>query len=161
MGLKYDIRRTEQEADWLANTRIKAGFIREMLDVYPTIIWLDVDSEMHQAPHMLMNFSEDLLLRPHSTVPGRKWHVSVMGWKSTRQSRMLYNAWIKQADAAGGTDEAAFDAVIRRFDSKVSIGRMLLEYHRIPGESKNNAVITIGISQDKDKLCIKYNKRFR
>lgn len=152
MGLKHDIRRMDEGADWLANTRIKARFIRQMLDVYPSIVWLDVDSDMHQLPRMLMDFSEDLLLRPHSTVPGRAWHVSVMGWKSFRQTKALCNAWIKQAEAAGGTDEAAFDAVINRFESKVSIGRMPLKYHRLPHEPQEHAVISIGISKAKDKM---------
>ena len=161
MGLKHDIRPMEQGADWLANTRIKARFIRQMLDVYPSIVWLDVDSDVHQLPRMLMDFSEDLLLRPHSTVPGRAWHVSVMGWKSSRQTKALCNAWMKQAEAAGGTDEAAFDAVINRFENKVSIGRMPLKYHRLPHEPQEHAVITIGISQDEGKMRIKYGEGFR
>lgn len=160
MGLKHDFRRMEQGADWLANTRIKARFIRQMLGVYPSVVWLDADSDVHQLPRMLMDFSEDLLLRPHSTVPGRAWHVSVMGWKSTRQTKVLCNDWIKQADAAGGTDEAAFDAVIGKFKDKISIGRMPLKYHRLPHESQDNAVITIGISRDEDKLRIKYQQGF-
>lgn len=161
LGLKHDIRSRIQGADWLANTRIKAHFIREMLDLYPVIIWIDVDCDVHQMPRMLMDFSEDLLLRPHSTVPGRAWHVSVMGWKSTRQTKALCSAWIKQADRAGGTDEAAFDSVIGRHASKLKIGRMPLKYHRLPDEPDDNAVITIGISQDEDKLRIKSAKGFR
>ncbi|EQA1622543.1 hypothetical protein V5K00_RS10365 [Enterobacter asburiae] len=161
MGLKHDIRRMKQGTDWLANTRIKARFIRQMLDIYPSVVWLDVDSDVHQLPRMLMAFGEDLLLRPHSTVPGRTWHVSVMGWKSTRQTKALCNAWIKQADAAGGTDEAAFDAVIGQFSGKVSIGRMPLKYHRLPHEPDKHAVITIGISQDEDKMRIKYGEGFK
>lgn len=156
MGLKHDIRRMEQGVDWLANTRIKARFIHQMLGIYPSIIWLDVDSDMHQFPLMLTTFSEDLLLRPHSTVSGRTWHVSVMGWKSTSQTKALCNAWIKQGDIYGGTDEAAFDAVINNFKNEISIGRMPMEYHCLPHEPQEHAVITIGISRDEDKMRIKY-----
>ncbi|MGV2811730.1 hypothetical protein [Enterobacter cancerogenus] len=161
LGVKHDIRRVESGFDWLANTRIKAKFIREMLDIYPHIIWIDVDSDIHQLPKMLLNFSEDLLLRPHSTVPGRAWHVSVMGWKSTRQTKALCSAWIKQADRVGGTDEAAFDTVINRFADKLSIGCMPQKYHCLPEEPADNAVITIGISQDDDKLRIKCGEGFK
>lgn len=147
--------------DWLANTRIKARFIRMMLDIYPFIVWLDVGSDIHQQPHMLMEFSEDLLLRPHSTLPGRAWHVSVMGWKSTRQTIALCDAWIKQADAVGGTDEATFDAVINRFTETVSIGHMSLMYQCLPHEPRGNAVPSIGLSQDESKLKIKYQNGFK
>lgn len=161
MSLKYDIRRMEQSSDWLANTRIKARFIRMMLDIYPAIVWLDADSNIHQVPHMLMDFTEDLLLRPHSTVPGRAWHVSVMAWKSTRQTKALCDAWVNQCDSAGGTDEAAFDAVINRFKGEMCIGCMPLRYHRLPDEAEANAVITIGISRDESKMRLKYQNGFK
>lgn len=160
LELRHDIRLMEQGTDWMANTRIKARYIRMMLDIYPFIVWLDVDSDVHQRPCMLMEFSEDLLLRPHATVPGRAWHVSVMGWKSTRQTMALCDAWIKQADAVGGTDEAAFDVVINRFTETVSIRDMPLEYHRLQHEPRKNAIISIGISQDEDKLRIKHRHGF-
>jgi hypothetical protein len=154
LGLQHDIRRVEG-SDWLSNTRQKAAFIREMLDIYSQIVWLDVDSAIHQRPGMLLDFREDMLLRPHSTVPGRKWHVSVMGWKATRATRLLCNAWIKQCEQDGGTDEAAFDAVIGRYESKVSIGRMPDKYHILPGDADDHRVITIGLSKDEEKLRLK------
>ncbi|MBV8043294.1 hypothetical protein [Pluralibacter sp.] len=161
MGLKHDIRQMASGADWLENTRIKARYIRMMLNLYPSIVWMDADSDIHQLPCILMDYSDDLFLRPHSTVRGRAWHVSVMGWKSNDKTKALCDAWIKQADAVGGTDEAAFDVVIASFAGKVSIGRMPLEYHRLPHERHNNKVITIGISKDPDKMRIKYTEGFR
>ncbi len=161
MELPSDIRPASGEADWLANTRIKPRFIRAMLDIYPRIIWIDADSEIRQMPRMLLDFSEDLLLRPHSTVPGRAWHVSVMGWTSNPATKALCDEWIAHCQAHGGTDEAAFDAVIARHPREITIGRMPLKYHRLPHESEDNAVITIGISQDADKMRIKYGEGFK
>ncbi|KGT94970.1 hypothetical protein NG99_06045 [Erwinia typographi] len=82
MGLHLDICGIESGDNWLANTRLKAGFIRQMLDIYPRIVRVDADSDIHKLQHMLLNFLEDLFLRPHSSVPGRVWHVSVMDWSS-------------------------------------------------------------------------------
>lgn len=81
----------------MVNTCIKEHFIRQMLDIYLSIVWLDVDSYMHQFPLMLMTFSEDLLLRPHSTVPGRAWLVSVMGWNHLSDESTL-----QRLDKSGG-----------------------------------------------------------
>lgn len=69
---------------------------------------------------------------------------------------MLCGAWIKQADGTGGTDEAAFDTVIGRFTEGVSIGYMPWEYHRLQHEPRKDAIISIGISKDDDKLRIKH-----
>ncbi|KGT94976.1 hypothetical protein NG99_06035 [Erwinia typographi] len=161
LGLHHDIRGIESGDNWLANTRLKAGFIRQMLDVYPRIVWVDADSDIHKLPHMLLNFREDLFLRPHSTVPGRAWHVSVMGWSSNNRTKALCDDWSWFADAYGGTDEAAFDAVIRRHQMGLTIGSMPLEYHRLPHETAENVVITIGISKDSDKMRIKYGDGFK
>ncbi|MFZ5272124.1 hypothetical protein [Enterobacter asburiae] len=161
MGIAHDIRCMPAASDWLANTRIKPHFIRQMLALYPRIVWIDADSDIHQLPRMLLNFNEDLLLRPHSTVPGRAWHVSVMGWRATPDTVALCDAWISHGDEHGGTDEAAFDAVVNRFAPVLRIGRMPAKYHRIPGEADDNAVITIGISQDEDKMRIKNTEGFR
>ncbi|PWI80504.1 hypothetical protein DEO48_08400 [Enterobacter sp. CGMCC 5087] len=161
MGVAYDIRCMPSDSDWLANTRIKPRFIRQMLKLYPRIVWIDADSDVHQLPRMLLNFREDLLLRPHSTVPGRAWHVSVMGWRSTPETVALCDAWLAYSDEHGGTDEAAFDAVISEFAPALRIGLMPAKYHRIPGEAHDNAVITIGISKDEDKMRIKNTEGFR
>lgn len=161
MEVAHDIRCMQAGRDWLANTRIKARFIRQMLELYPRIVWIDVDSDIHQVPRMLLNFDEDLLLRPHSTVPGRAWHVSVMGWRSVAQVKALCDAWVDHGERHGGTDEAAFDAVVGQFAPALRIGRMPAKYHRIPGEPDGNAVITIGISRDEDKMRIKNTEGFR
>lgn len=161
MELPCDIRPIMGGADWLANTRIKPRFIRKMLDIYPRIIWIDADSKISQMPHMLLDFSEDLLLRPHSTVPGRAWHVSVMGWTSNDATKALCDDWIEQCAADGGTDEAAFDAVIANHSDRLSIGKMPLKYHRLPHDPQDHAVITIGISRDADKIRIKYGEGFK
>jgi hypothetical protein len=158
-GIAHDIRPLADRGNWLANTRLKPFYIREMLDLYPRIVWVDADSLLHQRPGMLLDFREDLLLRPHSTVEGRAWHVAVMGWKSTPQTRALCNEWIQCAESDGGTDEAAFDKVISRYPS-LSIGLMPPKYHRLHHEPQSHAVISIGISQDDDKMRIKKRHGF-
>lgn len=160
MDIKHDIQLFYDRGDWLANTRLKPLFIRDMLNFYPSIVWIDADSTLHMRPHMLLNFTEDLLLRPHATVQDRLWHVSVMGIKSTPETRALCDEWIKRANEVGGTDESAFDDVIRNHPG-LNIGLLPPKYHRLQHEQMTDAVISIGVSKDDDKMRIKKRGGFR
>lgn len=124
-----------------------------MLKKHEWIVWIDADSRMLKYPLMLTQQSEPLLLRRHSTLPSRNWHVGVMGIRRTKQTLAVCRAWAARVRENGGTDEACFDDVIRKYSIKT--GTMPVKYHALPDEVDLHTVIAMGLSKDKTKMAMK------
>ncbi|MGV8925716.1 MAG: putative nucleotide-diphospho-sugar transferase [Ewingella sp.] len=152
-GIAHDIRERTGTGEWLANTALKAGFIHEMLMKHDHIIWIDADSRILRRPHMLLAQSEALLLRRHSTLAARRWHVGVMGIRRTDETLALCAAWAQRVREKGGTDEACFDEVIGEFNIKT--GALSAKYHALPGEVDPHSVVVMGLSKDESKMAMK------
>jgi len=159
LGLNHDIVLLEGSGDWLHNTRLKAGFITDMLDKYKHIVWVDVDSKIEKLPILFFHQYRPLLLRPHSTVKGRLWHVSVMGITRTPQTVSLCHDWkVKIAGLKEVTDEFCFDLVIREH-MDIPVQHLPAEYMLLPHERKTDSIISVGLSQDPSKLQRKYSEK--
>ncbi|CAK7192257.1 hypothetical protein COMNV_00448 [Commensalibacter sp. Nvir] len=151
--IPHDIQFLKGRGRWMDNTRIKAAFIYEMLHTYKRFLWVDIDSEIvdNPFPQIMSNFTGDLLLRRHSTLNDRLYHVSVMGWTSNDTTKRLCKEWIQEGEEHVGTDELSFDLAIKKFNQPLSIHLLDPMYHRLPKEDVKNPCITIGLSIDPTK----------
>ena len=157
-GCRCDFRPLQSTGDWLTNTALKASFISKMLRHYDHIVWIDADSQLYSRPELFFQQKEPLLLRPHSTIPDRLWHVGAMGIRRTPETIALCDAWKYQVQMYGGTDEACFDAVIR--DTAIRVQHLPAHYHALPKEEEaENAVLAMGLSLDETKLALKERNR--
>lgn len=156
LGYRCHFSALDTTGDWLTNTALKAAFICDMLELYDHIVWVDADSELTGDPVLFRQQSTPLLLRPHSTMPSRRWHVSVMGIKRTPETLSLCKVWREKVNAQGGTDEARFDDAYREYP--VDTAPLPTEYLALPGDNVSKPVVIIGLSRDQTKLARKERK---
>lgn len=139
--------------DWITNTALKATFICDMLGKYEHVVWVDADSHVQGDPVLFRHQSTPLLLRPHSTMPSRRWHVGVMGIMRTPETLALCRAWRAEIARQGGTDEARFDDAYRRYPAEVAT--LPAEYLVLPDDNVLKPVLVMGLSEDESKLARK------
>lgn len=151
--IPYDIQYKKSKGRWLDNTRIKASFIYQMLHRYRQFLWVDIDSEIisNPFPEIMNSFTGDLLLRRHSTIKDRFYHVSVMGWTANDRTKQLCRQWIKEGEEHRGTDELSFDMAIKKFNQPLSVNLLAPIYHSLPNEPISNPCIQIKLSKDHTK----------
>jgi hypothetical protein len=159
LGLAYDIQERGDTGKWRSNTALKPKYIREMLDKYDHILWVDCDSVLFKQPTIAMNQPQnvDIMACPHRVVAGRDWHVGIMSFRSNERTKAFVDAWIAQVEkniAHDITDERAF-MILMENHPEVQFLALPDNYHRIinlhPKADLRDAVFGLYESTDADK----------
>lgn len=113
LGLLHHIQELPDRGSWIENTRLKATYIHaSLVAVQRPVLWIDVDGSIHNRPlALLLPTTADFAGRHQRTGPQRTWHVGTMFFNYTSRALELAAKWRTKAEAAQGTDEAAFEDV--------------------------------------------------
>lgn len=104
-NIKSDIRGIESKGSWQKNTRHKAKFLREMLDIYPeyNIVWIDADAVVLRYPGFFKYIDADAAFY-FRTNGGNVYRISegcellsgTIFLQNNDQARKLVDMWIFQ-----------------------------------------------------------------
>lgn len=166
LGLMHHIQELPDRGSWIENTRLKATFIHNALATLKRpVLWIDVDGSVHNRPlALLLPTAADFAGRHQRTGPQRTWHVGTMFFNYTNPALELAARWRTQAEAAGGTDEAAFEDVwlAHARDLRVNYAELSEDYFVLPTYENpvvpRTAVISHRLSQCESKLAMKRRK---
>lgn len=113
LGVPHRIVELPDQGTYLANTRLKPGFIRDtMRDLDRPLLWIDVDGSLLARPTALR---DDVDFMGFRMAPNRNrtWHVGTLYFNATDPARALLDVWA--ATVNRGSDEAAFDVAWESF----------------------------------------------
>ena len=134
-GLEHDIQGISSFGSWQLNTQYKAEFIATMMKKYPdrNILWLDVDSSIHQYPEVFDNAEFDLGVHridwAKYTHGRRKDHQlanAVIYLKNVEVVREFVRAWVnRNKELPDRIEMQTMADVLAKWEGK-------LNYHNIP-----------------------------
>jgi hypothetical protein len=159
LGLPHHIAQLPDQGGYLANTRLKPGFLRDtMLELARPLLWVDVDGSILARPDAL-RADADFMAHPMParTGLGRVWNVGTLFFNSTPAALDLLTLW---AEATGaGSDEAALDVVWRSARWEGLFAPLPTSYYRIlpPGgvHIPPGTVIAHRLSTSPSKIAMK------
>ena len=157
LGLSYDIQERKTTGSWRNNTGMKPAYIREMLDKYEHILWVDCDGELFQRPELCINQPDtvDILACPHRTNSARDWHVGILSIRSNKRTKAFVDEWVNIVDKNKKndvTDEFAFIQLMKKYPY-VIFQALPDNYHVVMTADKDvsDAVFGLGVSRCGDK----------
>lgn len=97
--ISYDIRKADSLGGWHENTRYKATFLLEMLDIYDRLVWIDADGVVVKYPSLFDTLDCDVastILVRHNN-PHKKYGMlsGTIFLKNTDKTREMIHKWIE------------------------------------------------------------------
>lgn len=134
-GLEHDIQGISSFGSWQKNTQYKAKFIAGMMEKYPkrNILWLDVDSSIHQYPDVFDNADFDLGVHKidwqkytHGRRKDKQLANAVIYLKNIDKVRRFVHAWVRLNEEQPDRIEMQTMAdILSKWESQ-------LKFHNIP-----------------------------
>lgn len=107
LDLRHTLVEFEPIGEWIDNTRLKGRLVADALKGGP-VLWMDVDSSIHQLPKFFSGLDADFAGFP-KTNPDRPWAVGHLWFNNTPKGRELAEKWATECENAplGVSDEWA------------------------------------------------------
>jgi hypothetical protein len=109
LGLAYEIVPHEPIGEWIDNTRIKGRIVLDAMNKHnKPVLWVDVDSSVHQKPHLFSYVKADFAAKTKQSGE-RPFSVGHLWFNNTKKGREFLEKWALECDNApqGVSDEWA------------------------------------------------------